>query len=69
MASTATLPPQLIEQRLLLHGVSWSTYETLLHCFEGRHVRLTYDHGELEVMVVSWAHEWAKKYWRGLWKP
>jgi len=55
------MAPPLMEQRLLLHGVPWSTYETLLACFEGRHLRLTYDRGELELMVVSWAHEWAKK--------
>jgi Uma2 family endonuclease len=44
------------EQRILLHGVSWQTYETLLREV-GRSTRLTYDRGMLEIMTPSHGHE------------
>lgn len=53
--------PAPVEQRLVLSGVPWSTYESLLRHFEGRHLRLSYDRGELEIMTVSPEHERAKK--------
>lgn len=53
--------PVPIEQRLVLSGVPWSTYESLLRHFEGRHLRLNYDRGALEIMTVSPEHERAKK--------
>lgn len=62
--STATLAPpaaQPEEQRLLLYDVDWGTYEQLLHAFEGRHLRLTYDRGRLEIMTTSSLHERWKK--------
>jgi Uma2 family endonuclease len=45
------------EQRLRLSLVSWEKYEQMAAWFEGRHVRLTYDRGELEIMTVSHLHE------------
>jgi Uma2 family endonuclease len=48
------------EQRLLLSLVSWEKYEQLAAWFEGRHVRLTYDRGDLEVMTLSHEHEYDK---------
>lgn len=45
------------EQRVLLHDVSWQTYETLLKEFDERPIRLTYDEGELEIMTISHSHE------------
>src|SRR4051794_39280547 len=45
------------EQRVLLHNVSWQTYETLLEEVNSRGVRLTYDNGSLEIMTVSHGHE------------
>jgi Uma2 family endonuclease len=45
------------EQRVLLHNVSWQTYETLLEEVGGRGTRLTYDNGSLEIMTVSHGHE------------
>jgi Uma2 family endonuclease len=46
------------EQRMLLHNVSWETYEHLLadHA-ESPGTRFAYDDGELEIMVVSIGHE------------
>jgi Uma2 family endonuclease len=45
------------EQRVLLHNVSWQTYEALLGEVNSRGVRLTYDDGSLEIMTVSHGHE------------
>jgi Uma2 family endonuclease len=49
-------PPS--EQRFILHGVPWRTYERLLRAFAERPgVRLTYDRGILELMTLSHEHE------------
>jgi Uma2 family endonuclease len=48
-------------QRVLLHNVSWQTYETLLREFDRKPIRLTYDQGELEIMTLSHEHEHRKK--------
>jgi Uma2 family endonuclease len=45
------------EQRILLHNVSWSTYEALLKEIDGPAIRLTYDRGTLEIMTLSHGHE------------
>ena len=52
---TTAAPP---EERVLLHDISWETYERLLS--ERGHspgTRFTYDEGELEIMVVYIGHE------------
>jgi len=46
---------------VLLHGVSWTTYEALLEEVLNRRVRLTYDRGELEIMTPSNEHERCKR--------
>ena len=48
----------LPEQRVVLHNVSWETYERLL----AEHIdcsspRFTFDHGELEIVTLSAEHE------------
>ncbi|HEV3258412.1 MAG TPA: Uma2 family endonuclease [Gemmataceae bacterium] len=46
------------DQRFVLPGVSWRTYERLLRAFADRPgVRLTYDRGTLELMTLSHEHE------------
>jgi Uma2 family endonuclease len=46
------------EQRLVLYGVAWRTYERLLRAFADRPgVRLTFDRGVLEIMTLSHEHE------------
>jgi Uma2 family endonuclease len=45
------------EQRVLLHPVSWQTYEALLKDIDGSPIRLTYDQGSLEIMTLSHKHE------------
>ena len=44
-------------QKLILDDVSWDEYTRLLRTFEGRHLRLTYDRGRLEMMTLSYEHE------------
>ena len=45
-------------QRVILPGVSWTTYEQLLSDFQDSHAaHFTYDRGVLEIMVLSFKHE------------
>jgi Uma2 family endonuclease len=48
-------------QRLLLYSIPWKSYDAILHALEGRHLRITYDRGKLEIMTVSYPHEFYKK--------
>jgi Uma2 family endonuclease len=51
-------PPEQVEQKVILHGVSWETYERLLADFENSHAaHFAYDQGVLEIMVLSFRHE------------
>ena len=51
-------PPLELAQRVILHGVSWETYERLLADFQDSHAaHFTYDQGVLEIMVLSFKHE------------
>jgi Uma2 family endonuclease len=53
--ATVLSPP---EERILLHDVSWETYQSLLVDQQDRSVpRLTYDGGVLEIMSPSGEHE------------
>lgn len=46
------------QQSLRLSGVAWATYSRLLTAFEGcPGTRLTYDRGELEIMLPSFRHD------------
>ena len=42
---------------VVLHGVSWKMYRRLRKMSENRHIRMTYDRGELELMSPSPLHE------------
>jgi Uma2 family endonuclease len=45
-------------RQILLHGISWETYERLLdEIGESRLYRLTYADGDLEIMTLSFSHE------------
>jgi Uma2 family endonuclease len=47
-----------VEQKVILHGVSWETYERLLNEHqESPGTHFIYDEGELEIMVLSRRHE------------
>jgi Uma2 family endonuclease len=56
--SIATLPT---ENRVLLVGVSWSTYEALVTDIESSGTRLTFDRGCLEIVSPSGKHEQVKR--------
>jgi Uma2 family endonuclease len=49
--------PVVAEQRVLLTGIRWQTYEALLEDLGNRHVFLTYDRGSLEIMAPLFRHE------------
>jgi Uma2 family endonuclease len=54
MRTVLTLP----EQRVVLHNVSWETYERILaEHNDCRSPRFTFDHGELEIVTLSAEHE------------
>jgi Uma2 family endonuclease len=54
--------PEPLEQKLVLHGEPWETYLRLLRLFDGRrHLRISYDRGDLEIMTLSPEHEHAKR--------
>jgi Uma2 family endonuclease len=61
--TTVLNPPEVrIEERFVLHDVSWETYEQLLKNYESRSVpRFTYDQGNLEIMSPSIPHEEARE--------
>jgi Uma2 family endonuclease len=42
-----------------LEGVSWDEYESLLAQAGERPIRFTYDDGRLEIMTLSYEHEWS----------
>ena len=47
-----------VGQQVVLHGISWETYEQLLSDFQDSHAaHFTYDRGVLEIMVLSFKHE------------
>jgi hypothetical protein len=48
---------RLVEQKVELSGISWQTYETLLRELSARRLRLTYNRGNLEIIVPSPEHE------------
>ncbi len=50
--------PNLQNQHILLQGVSWQTYQALLHDLGNHRIsKLAYDHGSLEIMMPSDLHE------------
>lgn len=50
-----------VEQRVLLDGISWTTYERLLKELNDRPIHLTYDDGLLEIFMPGDEHERVKK--------
>jgi Uma2 family endonuclease len=51
-----------LPQRVVLHNVRWSTYESLLRDIQpGRALRLFFDRGTLEILMTSPLHERVKK--------
>src|SRR3989442_8192114 len=53
-----TSPASPPEQRMILHGIRWETYESLLKDLENSSApRLTFDRGTLEIMSPLQEHE------------
>src|SRR5262245_51856790 len=50
-----------VEQRMLLHGVSWKDYVILREALDTPGLRMTYCEGMLELMSPSFGHEFDKK--------
>jgi Uma2 family endonuclease len=46
------------ERQIVLENISWETYERLLREVGERHIRMTYDDGDLEIMTLSFGHEY-----------
>lgn len=61
---TIPLPRDRDTARILLQGVDWQGYETLLETLDRHHLRITYDRGDLEIMTISPEHEEHKGFWR-----
>jgi Uma2 family endonuclease len=56
--ATVINPPGHAAQQVVLHNISWETYERLLVEHVGcQSPRFAYDRGELEIMVLSFEHE------------
>jgi Uma2 family endonuclease len=56
--ATAISPTGQAAQTVILHNISWETYERLLSEHKGRpSPRFAYDQGDLEIMVLSFEHE------------
>lgn len=49
------------EQRVVLDDVDWSTYLALVNNSDGRHQRIAYDQGVMEIMSPSKVHETAAR--------
>ena len=55
---TETNSQLLVEQSVILHGVSWQTYEQLMKAHEDRSgPRFTYQNGELEIFMPPKKHQ------------
>ena len=53
-----TVGREASSQGLVLHGVSWTTYESLLaDCVDSHAAHFAFDQGVLEIMVLSAKHE------------
>ena len=48
--TVALSPSSSADERIVLRGISWETYESLLRDLDEQHFRLTYDRGTLEIM-------------------
>src|SRR4051812_15447353 len=53
--------PASVEQRMLLHGVSWKDYVILREALDTPGLRMTYCEGMLELTSPSFGHEADKK--------
>jgi Uma2 family endonuclease len=57
MTMATTVKQRYPLEYLLLENISWETYDRLAREAGKRHIRFTYDQGDLEIMTLSFAHE------------
>ena len=57
MATVTQQPESSTFSGVLMHGVSWSDYESMLRLIGNRPIRVTYDQGTMEVQMPSQRHE------------
>jgi Uma2 family endonuclease len=50
--------PPRADNRIVLYGIDWNSYQKFLEAVGTRHIRLTYDRGTLEIMTLGGMHEW-----------
>lgn len=56
-------PPPIDQERILLQGTSWATFQDLIRELESQpSKRLTYDNGNLEIWIPLPPHERYKKF-------
>jgi Uma2 family endonuclease len=56
--ATVMRQPEHVAQKVILHNISWTTYERLrAEQGESAGTRFIYDGGALEIMIVSYRHE------------
>lgn len=56
--TTVTKPQIIVEERVILQGISWETYERLMKEHESRSApRFTYNEGTLEIYMPTQKHE------------
>ena len=60
---TTMMPPSESARSFVMEDVSWDYYDHTLREIEaaGRHVRVTFDEGRMELMTLGDKHEWTKK--------
>ena len=62
MTTVLSPPKTAVEGRVLLHNISWQTYERILEDLADCSVpHLTYDRGELEIMSPTAKHEFVNR--------
>jgi Uma2 family endonuclease len=53
----STLPERRGSDSVVLHDISWQSYQAIRNALPDRQIFLTYDQGTLEIMVLSAEHE------------
>src|SRR5262245_22915704 len=56
LMATVTAPSAEPNERFLVRGLAWYAYRRVWAALQGRHLRLTYDRGNLELMTISRSH-------------
>ncbi len=50
------------EHRFILDCIRWETYQAIASDLEGRRIRLSYDQGNLELMMTGALHEYYRSF-------